>query len=79
MSKPRDKREKELLRRPLDRIIDLCHPLPTRLMTGFFILKRMHDQSQEVKRSRRNSQHGLIRDQDSGRERGEGARPPEDR
>ena len=77
MSKPRDNRQKDLLRPPLEQIIDLCHPLarlgreidwdflderfsavcrggpgqpplPTRLVAGLFILKHMHDLSDEV-------------------------------
>ncbi len=77
MSKPRDNRQKDLLRPPLDQIIDLGHPLarlareidwdfldgrfrsvckagpgqpplPTRLVAGLFILKHMHDLSDEV-------------------------------
>ena len=77
MGKPRDNRQKDLLRPPLDQIIDLGHPLarlareidwdfldgrfrsvckagpgqpplPTRLVAGLFILKHMHDLSDEV-------------------------------
>ncbi len=77
MSKPRDTRQKDLLRPPLEEIIDLGHPLarlareidwdfldgrfgsvckagpgqpplPTRLVAGLFILKHMHDLSDEV-------------------------------
>ena len=77
ISKPRDNRQKDLLRPPLDQIIDLGHPLarlareidwdfldgrfssvckagpgqpplPTRLVAGLFILKHMHDLSDEV-------------------------------
>ena len=76
-SKPRDIRQKDLLRPPLEQVIDLCHPparlgreidrdflnerfsavcrsgpgqapLPTRQVTGLFILKHMHDLSGEV-------------------------------
>jgi IS5 family transposase len=77
MSRPRDDRQKDLLRPALDRIIDLGHPLvrlagqidwaflegrfasvcepgsghpplPTRLVAGLFILKHMHNLSDEV-------------------------------
>ena len=77
MSKPRDDRQKDLLRPALEEIIDLGHPLarlareidwdfldcrfgsactassgqlplPTRLVAGLFILKHMHDLSDEV-------------------------------
>ena len=77
MSKPRDERQKDLFRPPLDQIIDLkhplvvlaqkvdwgfidrrfrsvCHegpgqpPLPTRLVAGLFILKHMHNLSDEA-------------------------------
>ena len=77
MAKPRDDRQKDLLRPALEAIIDLGHPLvrlargidwrfldkrfasvctagagqpplPTRLMAGLFILKHMHDLSDEV-------------------------------
>ena len=77
MSKPRDTRQKDLLRPSLEQIIDLGHPLarlareidwdfldgrfssvfqagpgqsslPTRLVAGLFILKHMHDLSDEV-------------------------------
>jgi transposase, IS5 family len=77
MSKPRDKRQKDLFRPALDQIIDLHHalallaekidwgfldgcfrsvcqegpgqpPLPTRLVAGLFILKHMHNLSDEV-------------------------------
>jgi IS5 family transposase len=77
MGKPRDDRQKDLLRPALDQIIDLSHPLarlaqeidwgfidgrfrsvcragpgqpplPTRLVAGLFILKHMHDLSDEV-------------------------------
>ena len=77
MSRPRDDRQKDLLRPALDEIIDLGHPLarlageidwgfldqrfasvcaagpgqpglPTRLVAGLFILKHMHNLSDEV-------------------------------
>jgi len=77
MAKPRDDRQKDLLRLALEEIIDLGHPLarlgraidwtfldgrfasvcapgagqpglPTRLVAGLFILKHMHDLSDEV-------------------------------
>jgi IS5 family transposase len=77
MGRPRDDRQKDLLRPALDQIIDLGHPLvrlageidwgfldgrfssvcqpgpgqpglPTRLVAGLFILKHMHDLSDEV-------------------------------
>ena len=77
MSKPRDDRQKDLFRPPLDEIIDHGHPLvrlargidwgdldgrfrsvcrsgpgqpplPTRLVAGLFILKHMHDLSDEA-------------------------------
>ena len=77
MAKPRDERQKDLLRPALDQIIDMGHPLvrlageidwefldkrfaavctagagqpplPTRLVAGLFILKHMHDLSDEV-------------------------------
>src|ERR1700716_3480575 len=77
MTKPRDKRQKDLLRPAVEDIIDLAHPLvrlareidwqfldsrfasmctsgpgqpplPTRLVAGLFILKHMHDLSDEV-------------------------------
>ena len=77
MAKPRDNRQKDLLRPALEDIIDLGHPLvrlareidwqfldsrfasvctsgpgqpplPTRLVAGLFILKHMHDLSDEV-------------------------------
>src|SRR5215813_12270070 len=77
MAKPRDNRQKDLLRAALEDIIDLAHPLvrlareidwqfldsrfasvctsgpgqpplPTRLVAGLFILKHMHDLSDEV-------------------------------
>ena len=77
MGRPRDNRQKDLLRPALDQIIDLAHPLvrlageidwgfldgrfssvcqpgpgqpglPTRLVAGLFILKHMHDLSDEV-------------------------------
>jgi IS5 family transposase len=77
MAKPRDDRQKDLLRPALEDIIDLGHPLarlareidwvfldsrfasvcapgagqpglPTRLVAGLFILKHMHDLSDEV-------------------------------
>lgn len=77
MAKPRDDRQKDLLRPALEEIIDLDHPLvrlareidwgfldkrfagvcppgagqpplPTRLVAGLFILKHMHDLSDEV-------------------------------
>jgi len=77
MSRPRDDRQKDLLRPALDQIIDLGHPLvrlaekidwkfldgrfgsvcqpgpgqpglPTRLVAGLFILKHMHNLSDEV-------------------------------
>jgi transposase, IS5 family len=77
MGRPRDDRQKDLLRPALDQIIDLSHPLvrlsgkidwgfldsrfssvcqpgpgqpglPTRLVAGLFILKHMHDLSDEV-------------------------------
>jgi len=77
MSKPRDDRQKDLLRPALEDIIDLGHPLvrlrreidwafldsrfasacapgsgqpplPTRLVAGLFILKHMHDLSDEA-------------------------------
>src|SRR6185437_7159561 len=76
MARPRDERQKDLLRPALDRIIDLGHPLtrlageidwafldqrfatvcavgpgqpglPTRLIAGLFILKHMHNLSDE--------------------------------
>jgi IS5 family transposase len=77
MARPRDDRQKDLLRPALDRIIDLGHPLarlaeqidwgfldqrfgsvcqagagqpglPTRLVAGLFILKHMHNLSDEA-------------------------------
>src|SRR5205807_1209674 len=77
MAKPRDDRQKDLLRPALEAIVDLGHPLvrlareidwrfldsrfagvcasgagqpplPTRLVAGLFILKHMHDLSDEV-------------------------------
>jgi IS5 family transposase len=77
MAKPRDDRQKDLLRPALKDIIDLGHPLarlaraidwtfldsrfasvcapgagqpglPTRLVAGLFILKHMHDLSDEA-------------------------------
>jgi transposase, IS5 family len=77
MARPRDERQKDLLRPALEAIIDLGHPLvrlageidwgflgqrfasvcaagpghpglPTRLVAGLFILKHMHDLSDEV-------------------------------
>ena len=77
MAKPRDERQKDLLKPALDQIIDLGHPLarlagtidweflgkrfssvctsgpgqpplPTRLVAGLFILKHMHNLSDEV-------------------------------
>ena len=77
MARPRDDRQKDLLRPALEDIIDLGHPLvqlareidwgfldsrfasvcapgagqpglPTRLVAGLFILKHMHDLSDEV-------------------------------
>jgi IS5 family transposase len=77
MAKPRDDRQKDLLRPALENIIDLGHPLvqlareidwgfldsrfasvctpgagqpplPTRLVAGLFILKHMHDLSDEA-------------------------------
>ena len=77
MSKPRDDRQKDLLRPALDQIVDPGHPLvrlakeidwdfidgrfssvcragsgqpplPTQLVTGLFILKHMHDLSDEA-------------------------------
>ena len=77
MAKPRDNRQKDLLRPALEAIIDHGHPLvrlaceidwefldgrfasvctpgagqpplPTRLVAGLFILKHMHDLSDEV-------------------------------
>jgi transposase, IS5 family len=77
MAKPRDERQKDLLKPSLDQIIDLGHPLarlagqidwdflgkrfgsvctpgpgqpplPTRLVAGLFILKHMHNLSDEV-------------------------------
>jgi len=77
MARPRDDRQKDLLRPALDQIIDLGHPmarlageidwgfldqrfasvceagpgqpgLPTRLIAGLFILKHMHNLSDEV-------------------------------
>ena len=77
MAKPRDDRQKDLLRPALEAIIDLGHPLvrlareidwgfldgrfadvctagagqpplPTRLVAGLFILKHMHDLSDEA-------------------------------
>jgi IS5 family transposase len=77
VAKPRDNRQKDLLRAALEDIIDLCHPLvrlaqqidwqfldsrfssvctagdgrpplPTRLVAGLFILKHMHNLSDEV-------------------------------
>jgi transposase, IS5 family len=77
MAKPRDERQKDLLKPALEDIIDLGHPLarlareidwgfldkrfasvctagpgqpplPTRLVAGLFILKHMHDLSDEV-------------------------------
>ena len=77
MAKPRDDRQKDLLRPALEAIIDMGHPLvrlareidwqfldgrfagvcaagagqpglPTRLVAGLFILKHMHDLSDEV-------------------------------
>jgi hypothetical protein len=77
MAKPRDDRQRDLLRPALEEIIDLGHPLvrlareidwgfldtrfagvcapgagqpplPTRLVAGLFILKHMHDLSDEV-------------------------------
>ncbi len=77
MSRPRDERQKDLFRPPLEEIIDMGHPLvrlageidwdfldrrfastcapgpgqpplPTRLVAGLFILKHMHNLSDEV-------------------------------
>src|SRR6059058_4110529 len=77
MAKPRDNRQKDLLRPALEEIVDLGHPLvrlareidwgfldsrfagvcasgagqpplPTRLVAGLFILKHLHDLSDEV-------------------------------
>jgi transposase, IS5 family len=77
LAKPRDNRQKDLLRPALEDIIDLAHPLvrlareidwgfldsrfasvctsgpgqpplPTRLVAGLFILKHMHDLSDEL-------------------------------
>ena len=77
MGRPRDERQKDLLRPALDQIIDMSHPLvrlaglidwtvlderfssvcqagsgqpglPTRLVAGLFILKHMHNLSDEV-------------------------------
>ena len=77
MGKPRDERQKDLFRPPLEAIINLSHPLvrlaeeidwsfldsrfgsvcsvgpgqpplPSRLIAGLFILKHMHDLSDEV-------------------------------
>jgi transposase, IS5 family len=77
MARPRDDRQKDLLRPALEQIIDMSHPLvrlagemdwgfldgrfgsvcrvgpgqpglPTRLVAGLFILKHMHDLSDEV-------------------------------
>ena len=77
MSRPRDDRQKDLLRPPLEAIIDMGHPLvqlagpidwgfldqrfgsvcepgpgqpglPTRLVAGLFILRHMHNLSDEV-------------------------------
>lgn len=77
MSRPRDDRQKDLLRPALDRIVDMSHPLvrlaeqidwgfldgrfslvcqagsghpplPTRLVAGLFILKHMHNLSDEA-------------------------------
>ena len=74
MAKPRDDRQKDLLRPALEEIVDLGHPLvreidwafldsrfagvcasgagqpplPARLVAGLFILKHMHDLSDEV-------------------------------
>jgi len=77
MAKPRDDRQKDLLRPALEAIIDMGHPLvrlaraidwrfldgrfasvctagagqpplPTRLVAGLFILKHMHDLSDEA-------------------------------
>jgi IS5 family transposase len=77
MSRPRDERQKDLFRPPLDKIIDLGHPLvklaeridwrflearwsavyeagpgqpplPVRLVAGLFILKHMHNLSDEA-------------------------------
>ena len=77
MSRPRDERQKDLFRPPLEEIIDLGHPLvrlageidwefldrrfaatcapgpgqpplPTRLVAGLFILKHMHNLSDEA-------------------------------
>ena len=82
MARPRDDRQKDLLRPALEEIIDLGHPLvrlareidwgfldrrfagvctpgpgqpglPTRLVAGLFILKHMHDLSDEVLCARR--------------------------
>jgi transposase, IS5 family len=81
MGRPRDERQKDLLRPALDQIIDLGHPLvrlaqeidwgfldgrfssvcapgpgqpglPTRLVAGLFIVKHMHNLSDEVLRAR---------------------------
>src|SRR3546814_15748608 len=80
MTRPRDERQKDLFRLPLEEIMDLAHalvrlagaidgefldrrfaatcgpgvgkpPLPTRLVAGLFILKHMHNLSDEVLRS----------------------------
>ena len=80
MARPRDDRQKDLLRPALEEIIDLGHPLvrlareidwgfldqrfanvcapgpgqpglPTRLVAGLFILKHMHNLSDEVLRA----------------------------
>lgn len=77
MSRPRDERQKDLFRPPLDKIIDLAHPLvklaeridwgflearwgavyeagpgqpplPVRLVAGLFIIKHMHNLSDEA-------------------------------
>src|SRR3546814_1061555 len=77
MSRPRDERQKDLFRPPLEEIIDMGHPLvrlageidwdfldrrfaatcapgvgqpplPTRLVAGLFLLKPMHNLSDEV-------------------------------
>lgn len=77
MSRPRDERQKDLFRPPLDKIIDLGHPLvrlaeqidwvflearwgavyeagpgqpplPVRLVAGLFIIKHVHNLSDEV-------------------------------
>src|SRR5256714_11401264 len=82
MAKPRDNRQKDLLRPALEEIVDLGHPLvrlareidwgfldsrfagvcasgagqpplPTRLVAGPFLLKHLHNLSDEVRCARR--------------------------